>query len=135
LKQNASGEAKLAIEILQNYFARIKTIKNETKKLTFAERVKIREEKGLEGDFLTLLREIRSFTEFELLSKLTEEEAAKRLAIGTVVGKYHKEALKCRGLTVEDFSYARNNFVEIIESQKVDLAKSSQEPSVISMQN
>jgi hypothetical protein len=75
----------------------------ENKKLTFAERLRIREERSMEGALNIILREIRSFSELELLTKLTEEEAAKRLAIGTVVGKYHKVALKYRGLSVESF--------------------------------
>jgi hypothetical protein len=46
---------------------------------------------------------MRNIAESELLSKLTEEEAAKRLAIGTVVGKYHNSALKLKGISVEDY--------------------------------
>jgi hypothetical protein len=57
------------------------------------------------------------------------------LAIGTVIGKYHNVALKYRGLSVEDFKKARETFIKIIESGEVNLKVSSQEPSVISMQN
>jgi hypothetical protein len=63
-----------------------------------------------------LVRELRKFADFELLSKLTEEEAAKRLAIGTVVGKYHNIALKYRGLSVSDYNKAREEFIKILNS-------------------
>lgn len=128
-----SKEAKIALEILQFYRDRQKMTTYENKKLTFAERLRIREERNLEGALNIILREIRTFTEFELLIKLNEEEAAKRLAIGTVVGKYHKVALKYRGLSVESFQQARDRFIDLSETKLVDFSRSSQEPSVISM--
>ena len=51
----------------------------------------------------SLVKEVKGIAEGNILSKLTESEAAKRLAIGTKVGKYHQNALKMRGLTVEEF--------------------------------
>lgn len=65
------------------------------------------------NDINTLLKEIKSYSEDTILSKLTEQEAAKRLAIGTTVGKYHTVAMKLKGLTVEYFEKSRNYFGEI----------------------
>ncbi len=53
------------------------------------------------SDINILIKEIKSFSEDTLLSQLTEIEAAKRLAIGTKVGKYHSTAMKIKGLSVE----------------------------------
>lgn len=47
------------------------------------------------------------------MSKLTQEEAAKRLAIGTKVGKYHSIAIKLRGITVKDYVVARDSFIKL----------------------
>jgi hypothetical protein len=54
---------------------------------------------------------VRKFVDSEILSKLTQEEAAKRLAIGTVVGKYHTSAIKLKGISVGDYIKARDDFI------------------------
>lgn len=36
--------------------------------------------------------------------QLSEFEAAKRIGIGTITGKYHQKALALKGITVADFS-------------------------------
>ena len=41
-----------------------------------------------------LLRELKRVCDNELLTNLTEEEAAKRLAIGTKTGKFHSKSNK-----------------------------------------
>ena len=43
-----------------------------------------------------LLKEIKNMQLENVLQKLNEEEAAKRLAIGTKVGKYHSIAMKLK---------------------------------------
>jgi hypothetical protein len=60
-----------------------------------------------------------------MLSSLTPEEAAKRLAIGTKVGKYHKTALRFCGISVEDYRVMRDEMVSILESNKIDFEHSS----------
>lgn len=37
------------------------------------------------------------------IGQLNEYEAAKRMAIGTITGKYHQKALALKGITVKDF--------------------------------
>lgn len=37
------------------------------------------------------------------IGQLNEYEAAKRIAIGTITGKYHQKALALKGITVKDF--------------------------------
>lgn len=62
--------------------------------------MKLRGKVSLEENYNELVREIRKYAESEIISKLTQEEAAKRLAIGTKVGKYHNVAMKLKGITV-----------------------------------
>ena len=62
--------------------------------------MKLRGKVSLEESYNELVREIRKYAESEIISKLSQEEAAKRLAIGTKVGKYHSVAMKLRGITV-----------------------------------
>lgn len=37
------------------------------------------------------------------IGQLNEYDAAKRIAIGTITGKYHQKALALKGITVKDF--------------------------------
>lgn len=90
---------------------------------------------NLTEDLNILIREMRKYADSELLGKLSQEEASKRLAIGTVVGKYHNNAIKLRGISVDDYVKARSEFIEILQEKIVDLQNSGQEASVISMQN
>ena len=53
------------------------------------------------SDINALIKEIKSFSEDSILSKLSAKEAAQRLAIGTKVGKYHSVAMKLKGLSVD----------------------------------
>lgn len=58
------------------------------------------------------------------------EEAAKRVAIGTVTGKYHNNAVKIRGVSINRYTRDRNIFIELIE--KSQLVESDSERSIIS---
>jgi hypothetical protein len=80
------------------------------------------------------LKEIGGLTEGDFLSKPSAEEAGKRLAIGTKVGKYPNKAIEFRGLSVDDFVTHREDFVKIFKRLKIN-HESTQEPSVISLQN
>lgn len=51
-----------------------------------------------------------------MLDGLSDSEAAKRLAIGTKVGKYHEKAMEKAGLSVEDFKKARDDFVKDLKT-------------------
>ena len=37
------------------------------------------------------------------IGQLSQYEAAKRMAIGTITGKYHQKALALKGITAKDF--------------------------------
>ena len=42
------------------------------------------------------------------IGQLNEYEAAKRLGIGTITGKYHQKALALKGITINDFLEIKN---------------------------
>jgi len=65
-------------------------------------------------------------SEEDQLSKLTQEEAAKRLAIGTKVGKYHNVAIRFCGISVADYILIRNEAITILKSLKADYSQSDQ---------
>jgi hypothetical protein len=44
------------------------------------------------------------------IGKLNEYEAAKRLSIGTITGKYHQKALALKDITVKHFLEIKNEF-------------------------
>lgn len=67
------------------------------------------------------------------LSKLTPEEAAKRLAIGNRVGKYHQASMKFCGIDRNDYYLMRDEVVELLKVTKFDVDKPEQERSVISL--
>lgn len=56
--------------------------------------------------------------------QLSEFEAAKRIGIGTITGKYHQKALALKGITVADFKLIKDEFREIFTRTKL-----SEEPS------
>ena len=72
-------------------------------------------------------------TKENILGKLSESEAAKRLAIGTKIGKYHDKAMQIKGLSVDDFNQAKSKFIEILKNIKFS-EESGQEPSSISLE-
>ena len=71
--------------------------KEKNKKISFYDRLMKRNKGDFLQDLNTLIKEIKSFSEDNLLNKLSEQEAAKRLAIGTKVGKYHSKTMQIRG--------------------------------------
>ena len=44
------------------------------------------------------------------IGQLNEYEAAKRIGIGTITGKYHQKALALKGITVKDFEMIKEEF-------------------------
>ena len=135
IKQNVKKEAERAIEFIndmKNLYEKNKHGKKE--KLSFYERIMKRSGNDLFNDLNTLIKEFKSFSEENLLSKLTEQEAAKRLAIGTKVGKYHSKAVELRGISVDDYMRIKQSFTQLIDKFPLSL-ESSQEPSVIILQN
>jgi hypothetical protein len=53
------------------------------------------------------------------IGQLNEYEAAKRLGIGTITGKYHQKALALKGITIKDFLEIRQEFAEVFKNTKI----------------
>ena len=67
--------------------------------------------------------------------QLSEFEAAKRIGIGTIVGKYHQKALALKGITVADFAKIKEEFKTAFLNTKLDPTPSTQEVSIFTLQN
>lgn len=135
LKQPVHNQASVALKFaktVQEMYAEQEKLKN--KKTTFLERISQKMHHDSELDLQQLVNEIKSLAQENILSKLSEQEAAKRIAIGTSVGKYHKIALQMRGISVKDYLVAKQNFEDLFKTHQLSPA-SNQTPSVISLQN
>jgi len=66
--------------------------------------------------------------------ELNEYDAAKRIGIGTIVGKYHQKALALKGITVDDFKILRDQFAGVYRETPLT-PQSGQEASVITLEN
>lgn len=53
------------------------------------------------------------------IGQLNEYEAAKRIGIGTITGKYHQKALALKGITVKDFELIKDEFTSTFEKVKL----------------
>ena len=136
IKKSVKEEAEIAIEFIKdmkNLYEK-KTEGPKKGKMSFYERLMKRSGGDLMQDLNLLIKEIKSFSEENLLSKLSEQEAAKRLAIGTKVGKYHSKAIDLRGISVEDYVKIKQDFMKLLTTFPLS-EESSQEPSIISLQN
>ena len=60
------------------------------------------------------------------IGMLSEYEAAKRIAIGTITGKYHQKALALKGITVKDFQVIKSEFEEVFKTVKLSEKPSEQ---------
>ena len=67
-------------------------------------------------------------------SQLNEYEAAKRIAIGTITGKYHQKALALKGITSKDFQVIKEEFTEVFKKVKLSEKPSLQECSIFTLQ-
>lgn len=88
----------------------------------------------------TLSRAVWFYDDVKLLAEgkspkeLNEYDAAKRIGIGTIVGKYHQKALALKGITVDDFKLLRDEFAGTYREVQLT-PQSSQEGSVFTLQN
>lgn len=78
--------------------------------------------------------EIKLLAEGKSPKELSEYDAAKRIGIGTIVGKYHQKALALKGITVDEFKKLRDEFASIYKEITIK-PNSNQEGSVITLQN
>ncbi|CAD8111689.1 unnamed protein product [Paramecium primaurelia] len=118
LKQNVKQEAQMALAELERLSNLIPKLQGQKKQKTFAQRVQESQQKETElSDFVA---ELKLFTQDFTLSKLSDKDAADRLKIGTKIGKFHNKALKFAGLSLEDFTKAKQQFIQLLKEYKFD---------------
>ncbi|CAK90707.1 unnamed protein product (macronuclear) [Paramecium tetraurelia] len=85
---------------------------------------------------LFFVKELAQLSEGSNPNEVDDFEAAKRLNIGTIVGKHHQKALALKGITVQEFKQIREEFQQIIQNCKINPQnEQGQERSVISLEN
>jgi len=111
--------------------------KFKNKAITLRDRINLKEMKTKFAEYENIIAEIKRLKLGVSLKDLTEDEAAKRLAIGTKQGKFHTKALQMRGITQEDFDKYKKEFLEILSKTNLSSQsqKSSQENSFTILQN
>lgn len=80
-------------------------------KLTFSQRVKKNIMKNIGSRITWFLDEVTTLSKGLNPNSLSEFDAAKRLGIGTITGKYHQKALALKGITVDTFKKISEEFI------------------------
>ncbi|KRX02821.1 hypothetical protein PPERSA_04024 [Pseudocohnilembus persalinus] len=141
LKQvNCQQAATQCLSLVNNWQEQQLNMKKQAqssqKKLTFHQRMLKKQQNKDQTGLNILIKELKNIKQGNILNNLTEAEAAKRLAIGTQIGKYHSKALELKGLSVEEYLQAKNQFITIFNEIKDKISpESDQESSIISLQN
>eukprot|EP01016_Furgasonia_blochmanni_P034069 TRINITY_DN3632_c0_g1_i2.p1 TRINITY_DN3632_c0_g1~~TRINITY_DN3632_c0_g1_i2.p1 ORF type:complete len:801 (+),score=200.79 TRINITY_DN3632_c0_g1_i2:442-2844(+) len=137
-KQMLDRNGNIALEVMRKF---VETYQNEQnaikgngeKKKTFGQRIlNFMTQRDVEV-VQVYIKEVRALLDGAILSQLSEAEAAKRLAIGTRVGKLHSKAMKFSGLSTDTYKTMRDEFLQMMKENKLK-PQTSQEPSVISLQ-
>ena len=105
------------------------------KVITVMDRIKNKQSRGDLSEIQIFITETKQLRDGVTLKELSQEEAAKRLAIGTQQGKYHNKALQMKGIEDKDFVEFKEKFKKIYTETRKNLKETtSQEPSFYSMQ-
>ncbi|CAD8210138.1 unnamed protein product [Paramecium octaurelia] len=118
LKSKVKQEAQVALAELERLSNLIPKLQGQKKQKTFAQRVQ--ESQSKDTGLSDLVAELKLFTQDFTLNQLSDKDAADRLKIGTKVGKFHNKALKFAGLSLEDFTKAKQQFIECLKQHKFD---------------
>ncbi|CAD8195745.1 unnamed protein product [Paramecium octaurelia] len=118
LKSKVKQEAQFALSELERLSNLIPKLQNQKKQKTFAQRVQESEFK--DTGLSDLVAELKLFTQDFTLNQLSDKDAAERLKIGTKIGKFHARALKFAGLSIEEFTKAKQQFIECLKQHKFD---------------
>ncbi len=103
---------------------------------SFSERVMKNLIKNVGVRAIWFMDEVQSISKGVNPQSLNEYDAAKRIGIGTITGKYHQKALALKGITINDFKIIAQEFAEIYSKTKLNKdVESMQEKSVITLQN
>ncbi|KRW98960.1 hypothetical protein PPERSA_00787 [Pseudocohnilembus persalinus] len=132
-------QSKQAYEImlsLLNQYQKNQSKNDYNKKLTFKQKLENKQKTALLESIVASLKES---SQTNILANLSEEEAAKRLAIGTVQGKYHQKALEMAGLDSYKYNQILRSFIDdlkdAIKNKKIQQNKDNQSASFMTLQN
>jgi hypothetical protein len=114
-KEDVKGRAAVALEDLMIAAVEVSSEGRDDFQ-TVNERVARKLHRGLELVLSGLEREFRFLVEGSILTDLSDQELAQRLAIGTMEGKYHAKALSWKGLSLSDFIHIRDEFVSLLDN-------------------
>lgn len=92
---------------------------NKDKKESFKDRAMGLAVKNIGSRIKWYLDELAIIAKGVGIGQLNEYEAAKRIGIGTITGKYHQKALALKGITVKDFLEIKNEFAETFKKVKL----------------
>jgi translation elongation factor EF-1alpha len=104
------------------------------KVLTVLERLSLKDQKSGTHLLQSLIGECKRMRDGVSLKDLSQEEAAKRLAIGTQQGKFHSKALQMRGLDASEYEKFKEEFLNKLANCKIN-PETTQEASFILLQN
>jgi hypothetical protein len=138
IKHQASIILDVADAIYHRY--RIPKSQKQQPRRTCRERVCIRNQRQQSVNPLTeVFAELRRLRDESNLQDLSDQALAKRLAIGTYTGKFHRRILQSWGMNNDDFVTYRNEFLRLLEQEPLastqDNNTTGQEPSIILLQN
>ena len=88
-------------------------------KYSFAQRAKIHFVYRYGSRINWFIKEIEQLTQGISPKFESEFEAAKRMNIGTITGKYAQKALALKNMTAEEFGIIKNEFKEIFLKNKI----------------
>ena len=129
VRKQADIASKLMDILMKEYEGR--SLDNPPK--TVLERIEARKKLSGIDKLKNLIAEVKRMRDGVSLKDLSAEEAAKRLAIGTQMGKYHNKALQMRGLEPGQFERFRDEFINKLKDAKLN-PETAQEPSFILFQ-
>ncbi len=118
---------QMGVDLLLDYLLQL-----GDKKLSFKDRALNNQLRRTQVKIKAFLETIQALAKGVGAQELSEWDAAKRIGIGTIVGKYHQRALALKGFTVDMFKKVREDFAVVFKSTKLE-GKSDQEESVITL--
>ena len=104
-------------------------------KETFKERASSLAVKNIGSRIKWFVDELQIIAKGVGIGQPNEYEAAKRIGIGTITGKYHQKALALKGITVKDFELIKDEFTETFKTVTLSEKPSHQEVSIFTLQN
>lgn len=117
IREEAASAVELAREVADAIGVDPRSLRHPSKKehpktITFCRRLRKAMNKDKQ-DLEALVKELKLLAKGNMISGLSDQEMAQRLAIGTVEGRHHARAMDWKGCTLEDFEEHKSKFVDL----------------------